>query len=119
MWRIGSTARILHVTSVGFVPFYSVIQAKNPNFRRAVLEHFDTHLNSVAIRPLGSPCGSNNPETRHRTPPILRRVSWRNVFRGRSFDGNTAVEPFQARNTASGRPEVFDPVCEFAMDDPR
>jgi hypothetical protein len=49
MWRIGSTARILHVTSVGFVPFYSVIQAKNPNFRHAVLEHFDTHLNSVAI----------------------------------------------------------------------
>lgn len=96
MWRIGSTARILHVTSGGFVPFYSVIQAKNPNSHRAVLEHLDTHLNSVAIRPLGSPCGSSNLETRHRTPPILRRISWRNVFRGRSFDGNTAVEPFLA-----------------------
>lgn len=32
-----------------------------------------------------------------------------------------AISPWNHswRNTASGRPELFDPVCEFAMDDPR
>jgi hypothetical protein len=38
------------------------------------------------------------------------------VFRRRSFDGNIAAKPFLARNMASRRAELFDSVCEFAMD---
>jgi len=38
------------------------------------------------------------------------------VFRRRSFDGNIAVKPFLARSMASRHAELFDSVCEFAMD---